>query len=280
MSKSFTPKQIAAIATYKKKWWQKAISTEPIDRDRVEQNILAAYAAMNEPAPRVVFCDSPYQGFLSVDWSNPESELMNLIWAIDVKWPLHDEKPKFGFDWPWCNKDPNFSARSYNDITFELAEQQLLALNILDRIDFQQREKAADFFQIGYDYCLDPSFCRQGAFYDILISVFNVEFQNNRGFDCKAAFQALKDIGGWILPRRETCVVCDRPRRLFLDEKNRPHAVEKPAIEYADGFEIYAYQGVWMPEEYGRYPPSQWQPQWLLTERNPELRRLLLQEIG
>ena len=74
--------------------------------------------------------------------------------------------------------------------------------------------------------------------------------------------------------------MCDRPRVLRLDNQNRVHAEGSPAIQFADGFSVYAYHGVSLPEEYGKLHPSQWRAEWLLSERNAELRRVLIQEIG
>ncbi|HEY9847999.1 MAG TPA: hypothetical protein V6D28_00960 [Leptolyngbyaceae cyanobacterium] len=73
---------------------------------------------------------------------------------------------------------------------------------------------------------------------------------------------------------------CDRPRILSFDNQNRLHAEGSPAIQYADGFSVYAYHGVSLPEKYGKLAPNQWQAEWLLEEKNAELRRVLMQGIG
>jgi hypothetical protein len=85
---------------------------------------------------------------------------------------------------------------------------------------------------------------------------------------------------GLIFPFEKICAVCDRPRHLRFDSQNRLHAEGEPAIEFADGWKIYFYHGVRLPEEYGQFHPNQWQSQWLLTEENAELRRVLIQGIG
>jgi len=85
---------------------------------------------------------------------------------------------------------------------------------------------------------------------------------------------------GWILRFEKFCAVCDRPRHLRFDSQNRLHAEGEPAIEFADGWKFYYYHGVRLPEKYGQFHPSQWQSQWLLTEENAELRRVLIQGIG
>nr|WP_265236991.1 hypothetical protein [Lyngbya sp. CCAP 1446/10] len=85
---------------------------------------------------------------------------------------------------------------------------------------------------------------------------------------------------GWIFPFEKICAVCDRPRHLRFDSQNRLHAEGEPAIEFADGWNFYYYHGVRLPENYGKVHPNQWQSQWILTEDNAELRRVLIQGIG
>lgn len=70
------------------------------------------------------------------------------------------------------------------------------------------------------------------------------------------------------------------PLHLRFDNENRLHAEGEPAIEFTDGYSLYSYHGVTLPEEYGKIHPQQCQSQWLLTEENAELRRVLIQGIG
>ncbi|MDZ7957316.1 MAG: hypothetical protein RMY34_05335 [Aulosira sp. DedQUE10] len=86
---------------------------------------------------------------------------------------------------------------------------------------------------------------------------------------------------GWIFPYEKICIVCDRPRKISLDTENRLHAEGEPAIQFSDGWHTgYYYHGVKLPEKYGKLQPHEWQAQWLLTEDNAELRRVLIQGIG
>ena len=76
------------------------------------------------------------------------------------------------------------------------------------------------------------------------------------------------------------CIVCDRPSLLSFDNQNRLHAEGEPAIQFTDGYSLYAYHGVTLPEKYGISSPQEWQAKWLLEEDNAELRRVLIQGIG
>jgi len=85
---------------------------------------------------------------------------------------------------------------------------------------------------------------------------------------------------GWIFMFENTCIACDRPIKLSLARQSRLHALGDSAIEFSDGYKIYAYHGVTLPEQYGPIHPDNWQAEWLLSERNAELRRILIQVIG
>ena len=111
---------------------------------------------------------------------------------------------------------------------------------------------------------------------DFCISVLNCSHDPQQW----AALQSLVTDCGWVFPLSKTCIVCDRPRQLRFDSQHRLHGEGKPAIEFRDGYEIYAYQGVRLPEKYGKLHPHQWQADWLLEEQNAELRRVLIQGIG
>ncbi len=92
--------------------------------------------------------------------------------------------------------------------------------------------------------------------------------------------RSLAKAGGFILPFEHTCLVVNRPVFISLDEEKRLHAEGEPALTFADGSSWYAFHGTFLPERYGRVPPQIWRSEWLLTEPNAELRRVLLQGIG
>lgn len=94
------------------------------------------------------------------------------------------------------------------------------------------------------------------------------------------AYKRLAETCGWTFMLEKACLVCDRPIELCFDSDRRFHAEGQPAIEFADGYQIYAFQGVRLPPRYGRIHPNLWQAEWLIAEQNAELRRVLIQGIG
>jgi len=74
---------------------------------------------------------------------------------------------------------------------------------------------------------------------------------------------------GWIFMFENTCIACDSPIKLSLARQSRLHALGDSAIEFSDGYKIYAYHGVTLPEQYGPIHPDNWQAEWLLSEETP-----------
>lgn len=117
---------------------------------------------------------------------------------------------------------------------------------------------------------------RDASLLDFCFSVLNCPYDPEKW----ELLQALIINCDWIYPFEKTCIVCERPIKLSFDSQDRLHAEGKPAIQFADGWGLYSYHGVTLPEKYGAVHPREWQAQWILEEDNAELRRLLIQGIG
>lgn len=113
------------------------------------------------------------------------------------------------------------------------------------------------------------------ALIDFCISVLNCEYDAKQW----EAYQSLLSKCGCVFPFEKTCIICDRPTKLSFDNEHRLHAEGEPAIQFADGYRLYYYRGVSLPEKYWVHP-HHWQARWLLEEHNAELRRVLIQGIG
>lgn len=111
--------------------------------------------------------------------------------------------------------------------------------------------------------------------FDFYISALNIDYPQQEW----KVFQSLIQECGWLFAYDDICIICDRPLHLRFDNQNRLHAEGEPAIEFTDGYSLYSYHGVTLPEKYGKIHPQQWQSQWLLTEENAELQRVLIQGI-
>ena len=75
-------------------------------------------------------------------------------------------------------------------------------------------------------------------------------------------------------------IVSDRPKEIYRDTQNRLHKDGGPALSYRDGFSLYSFHGVLIPEDWGKLNSEHWKPQWLLETKNVEQRRVLIQGLG
>ena len=111
---------------------------------------------------------------------------------------------------------------------------------------------------------------------DFCVDVLNCQVDERKW----SALKYLIKNCSWIAPFEKTCLVFDRPTKLFFDSENRFHREGEAAIQFADGYGIYVYQGVRLPAKYGAVHPNLWKSTWLLEEQNAELKRVLIQGIG
>ena len=113
-----------------------------------------------------------------------------------------------------------------------------------------------DFHQYGIDltyyYKLTSNLTRtagwaiSGCILDFCISVLNV------GHDKKKwqIFQDLIKHCGFIFQFEKVCICCNRPCKLSFDNNNRLHAEEETAIQFRDGFTVYACHGEHISDKY------------------------------
>ena len=94
------------------------------------------------------------------------------------------------------------------------------------------------------------------------------------------ALQGLVKYCGEIFAVDDFCIVCERPTKIIVNENNQIHGEGEAALEFADGFTVYAHSDTPLPEKYGAIHPSQWQAQWVLEERNSQIQEILIKEIG
>jgi len=268
MIEKLTPEQEDLKLAYEDKWWHIMYSTEPIDREKASEAVKQAYLALDEKEPEIIFCGSPY-------------EAANLLMSCESLTQLYE---KFGVNIYERFEDKIYE-EAYENISGQLSYQLFL--------DFFM-ETWNDFYDV-FRQLLEESIGHESFFYTEgywpLDSITWAGFAADCDFcfsvlKCKynpIKWQALKSLTtqcGWIFTYEKVCIVCDRPRILSFDSQHRLHAEGGPAIQFADGYSIYSYHGVTLPEKYGKIHPNEWQPEWLLEEENAELKRVLIQGIG
>ena len=288
--KKLTPAQEALIPVYQDKWRAIALSTGPIDRSQAAETIKAAYALIGKKAPEVVFCDRPYEAadIIASQMDNPRSLLRGQFEA-----KLRSELEKQLRSYLRSELESQLHRQLQNQLENQLynglerqfwsSQREDLAREVSINLSQQfsgQRSRKIHWETLGkqLNNCIQPElWAGYGSLLDFCISVLNLPHSYGRNW---IVFQSIVRDCGWIYPYDNVCVVCEKPIALCVDSDCRLHAEGTPAVQFADGFSIYAYHGVILPEWYGYFHPHQWESQWVLKEHNAEVRRALIQGIG
>jgi hypothetical protein len=87
---------------------------------------------------------------------------------------------------------------------------------------------------------------------------------------------------GWWWPFEHICIVTDRPSILHRDEAKRLHGENGPAIQYRDGWAVYAWHGYRLPvgKEWIVADKARISTDAIDAETNAELRRIMLEVFG
>jgi internalin A len=258
------------------------LSTRPIDGQKATEAIKVVYAAIGLEEPEVIICSSPrdvcpqifkrlkreHSQNCSDEYSNRLGENLNQIWISPME--------EFAISWLWEYELDSITIESEADSTLDSAMYKV--------VDSYMRleETKGNFFPKNLLSLKDPK-TPTTLFKEIYLTELYISSGVNISQKAQEILRGQKllfEHCGFIFPFEKICAVSDRPRHLRFDSQNRLHAEGEPAIEFADGWNFYYNHGVRLPEEYGQLHPNQWQSQWLLTERNAELRRVLIQGIG
>lgn len=280
-----TPEQMALIPEYWAKWQAIALSTQPLDRGLAQSAVNAAYHAIGKPAPEIVFCESPNAVPATLNHLLKRTLSRETQWLVESysqEQCLRELHQTFGspmnrvldeqlHSYLWKQLNQQLSGQVQLELALSQAQARHYEPQLWEQLALQSQLRSY------LPTCLrrePPLF--NSMWMDFAISVLNCTHDRAKG----TAFLALLQHCGWLFPYEKLCLVCDRPRHLSFDAENRLHAEGLPAIQFADGFSVYAYAGVRLPEQYGRLHPQQWRSHWLLQEPNAELRRVLIQGIG
>ncbi|RUT03807.1 hypothetical protein DSM106972_047210 [Dulcicalothrix desertica PCC 7102] len=257
-----TLQQEALILQYCDKWRKVAFSTDRIDRQKAIEAINQAYKFLGLSNPEIVFTDN---------YNNTNKVWLSLI---EKHYPGVDE---IMHNMPyrlWSEligklhykiRDCFSSYYIYDNLWRKLSIVDIIANLSQDLYSWNSKISISN----DATYCNFVDFCV--SVFDLNISDYMVQWH---------IFQKVVKNCGYFIPEERFVIFCDRPIKLSFDNDNLLHAEGEPAIEFADESGIYVHHGVALPQKYGKHHSLKWQSQWILEEKNAELRRFLIQIIG
>jgi Domain of unknown function (DUF6745) len=130
-------------------------------------------------------------------------------------------------------------------------------------------------FELNGHECLGQHAAGGLSFYDYFRTVFGV-----LAADRVAGLIQIAECCGWWWPYRGLAILTERPFRLSRDSRGRLHNENALALEYPDGWGVYALHGVAVPKKYIETPADLIDPTEVLRERNAAIRAAVMSKIG
>jgi internalin A len=240
------------------------LSTTPIDAQKATEAVKVAYAAIGLEEPEVIICSSPRDAFLKI--FNLAKRDHSPYWSNDGHWNRLGNK----LDGEWMSMSPSivrdFTSPGVWEYEFGSMRMESEADSTLSSLMYGVVEEYArseptmgNVFPDHLLYMKSPetptTWCKQIYLTQWYISLFGVNL-SQKAQEILRSQKLLFEHCGWIFTFEKICFVCDRPRHISFDSQNRLHAEGEPAIEFADGWKIYFYHGVRLPEQYGQLHPN------------------------
>jgi uncharacterized protein YjbI with pentapeptide repeats len=290
-AEELTDETKALVPVIREKWKALATKFGQSDRQQSANSIKAIYALLGKPEPEIIFCDSPvvalrfFLSKLAANLELLEEEFGNSLGKIPKQklWKplLRQMRKQLGqsLSKPLENK-------LGNEITQELKKHLRSQLSphlwelVVSPLGEENWTKLGEGIWRKVSAFLDNCICPEsladiGALFDFQISVLNARGDTEHW----KAFESIVSNCGWLFTFDKVCLACDIPFKINFDNEQRFHAEGEAAIKFADGYSLYYYHGVSLPEKYGKVRPQHWQTEWYLEEPNIQLRRILIEVI-
>jgi hypothetical protein len=251
--RSLSSEQTAQFERYRKRWAENRRSTAPADREAAEHGVRLAYLAAGLLPPRlIVWCASPIE--MARLWRqtprhqagrNVKSGVVNKVRnrvAIAICHRVYlnvlvDVGTKLAFT---------------DTLAETIAEAVIRGANASPWISSRVRWLSWPRTAIGEMLSSRQAFRDSGySQQDLAWLGVHEYFRDVCGYECETEpIRGLLLIGanvGWILPHRHICWLADRPNLFRSDTRDRLHSAAGPALQFRDGWSVYAWKGVEVP---------------------------------
>jgi len=260
---NLTPEQEALLPVYRDKWLKIGLSTEPLDFEKAKKAAVVAYKKAGlSPPGRFAHCQSPLSGaimaailkdkrdsvrasFRSSIWDSVWDSVGASVWA-SVR------------DSVWDSVRASVRASIWDSVW------DSVGASIWDSVRASGWASVWDSVWDSVYGCHDAHWL---GFYNYFGEALGVDTSKLNGL-----MELAKHCGWWI-PYENACILQDRPSEIHWDEQNRLHNEAGQAIAYRDGWGIYLWHGVRVPE-YVIMRPETITPEDIHKESNAEIRRV------
>lgn len=253
-----TPEQEAAMPAFRDQWIDYGLSTAPADRARVEKGIRDCYRLAGLEQPKViVWVPSPVVGALAAPIAALSIELIRRL-----------------------RKEPRISRGAVHGAVHDAVGDAVHGAvdGAVAQLRGPIREAVQKVWRDRWYYCLGGRlWSGWNAWRAFFVELCDLELKPEirEKYDAWMAAQS----AGWWWPFKDFAMVCETPRIIARDERGRLHREDGPAVRFQDGWGIYAWHGVRVPERVIMEPESFTAAE-LEAERNSEIHRAIAEKLG
>jgi len=254
-----TPEQEAELPRFRQRYLDMAQSCGTIDRTALETAMADAYAVIGKPAPKLFIFDSPAACMLALKlFELPREDfLKNSLWGQ-----------------LWDQLRDQLGDQLRDQLGGQLWDQ--LGGQLEDQLEDQLRD------QLGGQNIYNPHFLwgsqdlywiAWARFAQHIGVKLEAETDHRLGIMERIAMQC-----EWWWPYENIVVASEKPIGIRWDDQRRLHAEDRAAVEYSDGYALYAWHGVRIPEKW--ITKKAVTPHEALTWENMEQRRAACEILG
>ena len=255
--KTLVADQKARLALHHERWRALQLSTDRADRPTAEAGVRAAYRSAGlDPPHSIVWCGGPVE--LARDWN--ESRL-RIDLGQNVRTVIVGQ----------LRLRANIAVHDHLGAAIM---KQVLAVDrtevsdrigraVMGAVHFAANQASPGFIQTIRNLALGLPFRRIAV---LLTLDFATSGYSQHEFGWLAAYEFLHtDLGlrqqtaalhgllllganvGWIMPHEKVCWLAERHSVLSYDDRGRLHNGGGPALQYPDGWSVYAWKGITVP---------------------------------
>jgi hypothetical protein len=284
MITELTPGQQAALDQWHAKWLAVGTCTLRADRPTAEEAITAMYRTIGQPDPRFVWCDSPATAILAKTVLQQQDSLGDSL-RDSLRDSLWDSLggslgDSLGGSLRGSLRDSlrGSLGGSLRDSLWDSLGDSLrgsLRDSLRGSLWGSLRGSLGDSLRGAHEsyWIAYYLFCRE-----VLGVTYDPARSEQLDWWADIARSAL-----WWWPHQGTVIISERPTicRLVPGRNGRYqlHATDRPALAFADGYQVYAIGGVRVPEQVVTAPDQITADEWVALP-NEEVRRVVIEQRG
>lgn len=254
-----TPEQEAMLPQIREEWLKIGLSTEPCNREEGNEAIKLAYQKGELAEPKtILWFDSPRTGCFAAA----------ICQALEADNEIN-----------YLNNPPDHLEDIDKKVSLEMY-QELLPFK--GQLGLKKRNKVQDktfWHSVISDMSNQVYRCGYGsqdaswlAFYDAF-GRFGLDVSIIDGL-VKVAKNC-----GWWWPFDNVCIVTSRPTQIHQDDRFRLHSEDGPALQYPDGWAIWAIHGIRVDQKVIEAPDTLTVEE-IRSHPNVEIRRIMVERFG